>query len=60
MTPAQVTNYGTVLASAVEACALGLWRFDADFITKPENASALNTVASVASKRQATRCQRPS
>jgi hypothetical protein len=60
MTPAQVTNYGTVLAGAVEACAFGLWRFDADFITKPENASALNQVASVASKRQATRCQRPS
>jgi hypothetical protein len=60
MTPAQVTNYGTVLAGAVEACAFGLWRFDADFITKPENASALNKVASVASNRQATRCQRPS
>jgi hypothetical protein len=59
MTAAQVNNYGTVLASTAEACALGLWKFDMDFITKPENASALNAVASVASRRQATRCQRP-
>jgi hypothetical protein len=58
MTPAQVANYGTVLAGTVEACAFGIWRFDGDFMSKPENASALTTVASIASKRQATRCQR--
>jgi hypothetical protein len=43
----------------VEACAFGLWRFDPEFVSDPENVSALNSVASVASRRQATRCQRP-
>jgi hypothetical protein len=59
MTAAQVANYGTLLAGTVQACAFGLWRFDPEFVSNPENVSALNSVASVASRRQATRCQRP-
>src|SRR6185312_12027287 len=59
MTPAQVANYGTLLAGTLEACAFGLWRFDPDFVSQPENAAAISSVASVAARRQATRCQRP-
>jgi hypothetical protein len=43
MTPAQVRDWGTLLGPA--GCALLSWRYDSDFMAKPENQAALSEVA---------------
>jgi hypothetical protein len=54
MTPEQVRDWGKVLGRA--GCALLSWRYDAAFLAKPENQSAISDVAITLSSLPRTRC----
>ena len=54
MTPEQIRDWGKVLGRA--GCALLSWRYDAAFLAKPENQSAISDVAITLSGLPRTRC----
>lgn len=54
MTPAQVRDWGTALGQA--GCAMLTWEYDTDFMAKPENQSALSSVAIALAALPRTRC----
>jgi hypothetical protein len=56
MTAAQVREWGTVLGSA--GCALTMWRYDDDFMAKPENQEAFRAVAATLARIPGRSCRR--
>jgi hypothetical protein len=56
MTADQVRDWGKVLGSA--GCALTMWRYDATFLFKPDNAQALKDVATHLATLPARPCRR--
>lgn len=57
MTPQQVRDFGSVLG--VAGCGLVLWRYQKDFMSRPENHEAFQDVAAKLSTRTAPSCRRP-
>jgi len=56
MTAAQLRNWGLSLGSV--GCAFTLWRYEAGFVTKPENAAALKAIADKLGSLPAKSCRR--
>jgi hypothetical protein len=56
MTAGQVRNWGKVLGTA--GCGLTMWRYDATFLSKPDNAQAFKDVAAHLASLEAKPCRR--
>jgi hypothetical protein len=56
MTASQVRDWGKVLGGA--GCALTMWRYDATFVSKPDNMRAFKDVATHMSNLQGKSCRR--
>jgi hypothetical protein len=56
MTAQQVRDYGLVLGPA--GCGLMMWRYDADFMSNPENRQAFNDIAARLATLPAKPCRR--
>ena len=57
MTAEQVRDWGILLGSA--GCALTMWRYDPDFMARPENVQAFRDVAAKLATLPARSCGRP-
>jgi hypothetical protein len=57
MTAAQVREWGTVLGTA--GCALTMWRYDDNFMAKPENQQAFKDLAARLATVSPPSCKRP-
>jgi hypothetical protein len=56
MTPAQVRDFGSTLG--VAGCALIVWRYNEEFMGKPENQQAFSDVAAKLAAKPAIPCRR--
>jgi hypothetical protein len=57
MTAAEIRDWGQVLG--VAGCALFMWKYDATYMTVPENAQALKDVGDLLAKSPTKSCRRP-
>lgn len=57
MSPAEIRNYGRVLASDPYVCAFQIWRQDSDYLAQPGVADALSYVAALARLRASAPCR---
>jgi hypothetical protein len=57
MTPAQVRQFG--LALATEGCAMFMWRYDEEFMSKSANVKAFKEIADAVATKAPRSCRRP-